>query len=83
MDALVVLIPLIPFIAAVIIGTGNWLGWIDGEEGEAFTGITANWAVTMACLLALVLLGADGFGKNSGIFIAGNWLASEDRKSVV
>jgi NADH:ubiquinone oxidoreductase subunit 5 (subunit L)/multisubunit Na+/H+ antiporter MnhA subunit len=80
MDALAGLIPLIPFFAVVIIGIGNWLGWIADEKSEAFTAMVANWAITMACLLALVLLGADGLGKNSGAFTAGNWLASDTFK---
>lgn len=80
MDALAVLIPLIPFFAAFIIGIGNWLGWVADEKSETFTAMVANWAITMACLLALVVFSADCFGKNSGRFTAGTWLASDTFK---
>ena len=77
MDALAVLIPLLPFLASVIIGAGHVLGWIKDEACENFTAVTANWALTMACLLALALMGSDFMGKNSGIFSVGTWLTSD------
>jgi formate hydrogenlyase subunit 3/multisubunit Na+/H+ antiporter MnhD subunit len=77
MDALAVLIPLLPFIAATFIGIGHLSGTLDGEASESATVIIANWTISMSCLLALVLLGADLLGKNTGSFNVGQWLASD------
>ncbi len=77
MDALVILIPLLPFIAATLIGIGHLSGILNGEASESTTAIIASWAISMSCLLALVLLGADLLGKNTGLFSAGQWLASD------
>jgi len=76
-DALVVLIPLLPFIAAALIGIGHLSGILHGEASENTTAIIANWAISMSCLLAMVLLGADLLGKNTGSLSVGQWLASE------
>ena len=80
MDALVVLIPLLPFIAAALIGIGHLSGTLDGETSESTTALIANWAISMSCLLALILLAADLLGKNTGSFNAGQWLASDTLK---
>ena len=77
MDALVFLIPLLPFIAAALIGIGLLSGILNGETSESTTAIIASWAISMSCLLALVLLGADLLGKNMGSFSVGQWLASD------
>jgi NADH:ubiquinone oxidoreductase subunit 5 (subunit L)/multisubunit Na+/H+ antiporter MnhA subunit len=77
MDALVILIPLLPFIAVALIGIGQLSGILNGETRESTTAIIATWAISMSCLLALVLLGADLLGKNVGSFNAGQWLASD------
>jgi NADH:ubiquinone oxidoreductase subunit 5 (subunit L)/multisubunit Na+/H+ antiporter MnhA subunit len=77
MDALAVLIPLLPFIAAALIGIGHLSGTLDGETSESTTAIIASWAISMSCLLALVLLGADLLEKNTGSFTVGQWLASD------
>ncbi len=77
MDAIVVFIPLFPFFAAALIGTGHLLGVINGEDSEGLTAIIASWAVSMSCLLAMVLLGADLLGKNTGSFSLGQWLTSD------
>jgi NADH:ubiquinone oxidoreductase subunit 5 (subunit L)/multisubunit Na+/H+ antiporter MnhA subunit len=77
MDALVVLIPLLPFIAAVLIGVGQIAQLLSGEAGESTTAIIATWAISMSCLLALVLLGADLLGKNTGALNTGQWLDSD------
>lgn len=77
MDALVLLIPLSPLAAALLIGGGHFFGLIQGEEGESVTAELANWAITLSCLLALILLGADVLGKNQGTFDIGRWLSSD------
>ncbi|MBL6987976.1 MAG: hypothetical protein ISR72_13260 [Methylobacter sp.] len=77
MDALVTLIPLMPLAAAATIGIGHLFGFISGETGESFTADIAGWAITMSCLLALTLLGADLLGKNTGSYTLGYWLNSD------
>jgi hypothetical protein len=71
MDAFAVLIPLMPAIAAFIIGLGHLFGAIKGEASETFTALTASWAVSMSCLLALTLLGADLLDRNNDSLMAG------------
>jgi NADH:ubiquinone oxidoreductase subunit 5 (subunit L)/multisubunit Na+/H+ antiporter MnhA subunit len=80
MDALVVLIPLMPLAAASAIGIGHLFGAINGEQGETVTADIASWAVIMSSLLALTLLGADLLGKNSGSYNIGQWLNSDTLK---
>ncbi|MCX7101265.1 MAG: proton-conducting transporter membrane subunit [Methylobacter sp.] len=77
MDALVILIPLIPLIAAAIIGLGHLFGFLKGEASENITADIAGWAISMSFLLSLALLGADLLGKNTGIYSAGPWLSSD------
>lgn len=77
MDALVVLIPLMPLVAASAIGIGHLFGAISGEADESTTADIAGWAITMSCLLALTLLGADLLGKNTGSYTIGHWLSSD------
>ena len=77
MDALVVFIPLLPLLAAAVIGVGHLSGMLDGEARETTTAGIASWAITLSCLLALALLGADFLGKNAGSFGIGNgWEAA-------
>ena len=77
MDYLAVFIPLLPLLAAVIIGMGNLLNKISGQAGERISARLANSAITLSCLLAFVLMGADLLDKNSGSYIIGQWLNSE------
>jgi len=77
MDALVVLIPLMPLISALVIGIGHLFGAISGEQSETVTADIASWTVFMSSLLALTLLGADLLGKNTGSYNVGHWLDSE------
>ena len=67
-DVLVVLIPLLPLLAAGFIGVGHLMGALDGETDENTTAAIATWAIVLSCLLALILLAADLLGKNSGSF---------------
>jgi NADH:ubiquinone oxidoreductase subunit 5 (subunit L)/multisubunit Na+/H+ antiporter MnhA subunit len=80
MDALVVLIPFMPFLAAAIVGIGHLFGFIKDEASETFTALTATWAISMSCLLALALLGADLLQRNNGTFDIGLWLDSDTLK---
>ncbi len=77
MDALVLLIPLSPLAAALLIGCGYLSGYIKGEESESATAELANWAITLSCLVSLILLGADILGKTQGTFDIGRWLSSD------
>jgi NADH:ubiquinone oxidoreductase subunit 5 (subunit L)/multisubunit Na+/H+ antiporter MnhA subunit len=77
MDALVILIPLMPFIAAALIGMGHVFGIISGEADESTTAGIATWAISMSSLLALTLLGADLLDKNTGSYNIGQWLSSD------
>lgn len=77
MDYLAVFIPLLPLIAAVIIGFGHLFNYINGREDEWITVRIAKVAITLSCFLAIALLISDLMGKNSGSFSVGEWLASE------
>ncbi|MBL1265403.1 proton-conducting transporter transmembrane domain-containing protein [Methylomicrobium sp. RS1] len=77
MDALVILIPLLPLGAALMLGLGILFDWWSGEEKESLTSGIALWTVTMSALLALTLFGADLAGKNRGSFNLGTWLQSD------
>jgi NADH:ubiquinone oxidoreductase subunit 5 (subunit L)/multisubunit Na+/H+ antiporter MnhA subunit len=82
-DALAALIPLMPLVAALIIGMGNLFGALKGEASESFTSLTATWAISMSCLLALALMGADVLQKNNGTFTVGLWMDSENLNIVM
>ncbi|MCX7069067.1 MAG: proton-conducting transporter membrane subunit [Methylococcales bacterium] len=77
MDALVLLILLSPLCAAILVGGGHLFGHLDGEESESITSSCILWAITLSCLLSLVLLVADMLGKNAGSFDLGRWLSSD------
>lgn len=78
MDALVILIPLLPLLAAGAIGCGHLAGVLRGEAGEGITADIACGAISLSCLMALALLGGDWLGKNQGFFSVGQWLGSDD-----
>ncbi len=77
MDALVILIPLLPLLAAAIIGIGQFAGLLEGVHGERATADIALWTISMSSLLSLTLLGADLLGKNAGSIVIGQWLQSD------
>jgi len=77
MDALVILIPLLPLAAASAIGIGHLFGAISGEAGESTTADIASWTIIMSSLLALTLLAADLLGKNTDSYNVGHWLNSD------
>lgn len=75
MDYLIVLIPLAPLIAAACIGVGHFAGVIMGEVSEKVTARIATTAITLSCLIALILLGQTWLGPPPlGIYNAGQWL---------
>ncbi len=78
MNSLVVLIPLLPFIAAIIIGIGQLVGFLRDEDSESTTALIALWTTSMSFLLASTLLGTDLLHKNASSFLVGQWLSSEN-----
>jgi len=77
MDAVVILLPLLPLLAAAVIGIGYVSGALGKEASENTTADIVGGAVIMSCLLALILLVADLMGKNIGAFSIGQWLGSD------
>ncbi|MFA5983619.1 MAG: proton-conducting transporter membrane subunit [Methylococcaceae bacterium] len=77
MDALVVLIPLLPLLAAIVIGIGHIFGWLKGEISEAATADIAKGTLLISSLLALALLTGDFLDKNTGYYSIGQWLSSD------
>ncbi|HSN23531.1 MAG TPA: proton-conducting transporter membrane subunit, partial [Methylomicrobium sp.] len=77
MDSLVILIPLLPFCAAIVLGVGILFNCLIGERSEGLSSGIALWAVTMSGLLSLTLYGAGMLGINHGSFNLGSWLESE------
>lgn len=77
MDFLIVLIPLLPLLAAGIIGIGVLLGWIAGEKSESMTSVIANGSASLSAILAFALLVADMAGNNVGTYSIGQWLHSD------
>lgn len=78
MDALTVFIPLLPLLAALIIGLGHFFGVLQGESKESLTADISLWTLTLACLMALVVAGAELLGNNTGLFVVGDWLRCEN-----
>lgn len=77
MDFLAILIPLLPFLAAGVIGIGILLGWITGEKSESTTSTIAIGSTFLSVILAAALLVADLAGNNIGIYRIGQWLHSD------
>ena len=77
-DVLVVLIPLLPLLAAGVIGVGHLLGALDGEADENTTAAIATWAIVLSCLLALSLAGRRFTGQEFRL-IRGRTMAEQRR----
>jgi len=77
MDGLVILIPLLPLLAALLIGTGHFFALLQGDASENITADIAVWAMALSCLMALSLLVADLQDGNAGAFSIGQWLGSD------
>lgn len=80
MDALVLLIPLLPFLASIAVGLGILSGVLDGETKESWTAAIVLWGMSMSCLLSMTLLSADFIGVNKGAVHLGFWFASDRLK---
>jgi len=77
MDALVILIPLLPMLAATVILGGLLFGILPSGKHETLSVDLATWSLTLSSLMAIALLGGDLFGKNHGYFSIGQWLDSD------
>lgn len=77
MDFLVIFIPLLPLLAAIVIGSGHLLGKISGREDEAKTVAIAKNAITASCFIAIALFLFNLLGFNEGSYVAGQWLSSD------
>ncbi len=73
MNAWIVIVPLLPLLAAVLTGLLHFLRIVDGESGEkATTGIALS-AISLSLLIMLVFSIRNEPGT-SDIYSAGNWL---------
>jgi len=77
MDFLAALIPLLPFLAAGVIGIGMLLGRITGEKSESTTSTISIGSVSLSTLLAFALLVGDLTGNSAGAYGIGQWLHSD------
>ncbi len=77
MDALVILIPLFPLAAALIIASGMMLGLLRDNAQEVFTAELTTYSLMLSSLMAGCLFIADLAGKNQGTFSTGEWLNSD------
>ncbi|MEQ1636170.1 MAG: proton-conducting transporter membrane subunit [Methylococcales bacterium] len=77
MDSVVVVIPLLPLLAALIIGIGQLPGIFCGKAQEAFTAKLSLSALTLVLLASFSLIIAEQLGKSTGNYFAGIWLKSE------
>ena len=78
MDYLAIFIPLMPFVAAAIIGFGHIFNYIAGQQGESMTADIAKNAIYLSCFAAIALLIADLADMNEGKVVAMQWLGSGD-----
>jgi len=78
MDYLAIFIPLMPLVAAAIIGFGHIFDQIVGQKGESITADIAKNAIYLSCAAAIALLVADLYGMNEGYIVAAQWLGSGD-----
>ena len=70
------MIPLLPFLAAAFIGFGVLFNRISGKQDEFITAKAAKSVITLSCLIAIGLLGADLSGINPNHVTLGKWLNS-------
>jgi len=52
-------------------------GLLQSGKQQGFTADVATWALTLSCLIAIALAGADLLGKNHGYISIGQWLNSD------
>ena len=74
MDALAPLIPLIPALAALLIGVSHFGGLLNGKASEGTTFLIASTSIYISALLCLSLLWAGANNLLAGSYQAGTWL---------
>ncbi|MDD1621704.1 MAG: hypothetical protein LUQ11_09495 [Methylococcaceae bacterium] len=70
-----ILIPLLPLLAAMLIGGLNFFKILDGEAGEKYTARIALTAIGFSAAVGLGLLGANWFAGMDEAYSYGNWLS--------
>ena len=76
MAVYVCLIPLLPLLAALLIGGLHFFRVLDGETDEKITARIACAAIGFSVLVALTLLAAALSGQLADAYAYGNWLSS-------
>ncbi len=76
MDFLVSLIPLVPLVATLTIGLGQFSRFLDGSRSEALTSRIACWSVYISTALCFALLWLDSNNALTGSYTVGTWLNS-------
>lgn len=76
MTAWIVLIPLLPFLAAGLIGCLHFCRILEGEASEKTTARIAVSAISLAVIVALVLLFMHLSGQPADSYDYGSWLSS-------
>lgn len=76
MNKLILLIPLFPFLAALLIGAGHFAGLLHGETNERTTARFALTAIALSCLLALGFAASELLGYRVAALQAGVWFGS-------
>lgn len=77
MDALVLLVPFLPFLACLIIGIGCALSVLTGEDSEYISADIGVGALGLSFLMASALWVADILGQTHGYFSVGQWLSCD------
>jgi NADH:ubiquinone oxidoreductase subunit 5 (subunit L)/multisubunit Na+/H+ antiporter MnhA subunit len=78
LDRLIVLIPLLPMLAALLLGLGIVSGRIAGEASERFTARLVVSITALSFLLSALATGLRAAGLMSEHVVLGTWLASGD-----
>lgn len=76
MNAWIVLVPLSPFLAALLIGGLHFFSIIDGQDGEKISARITQTAIAMSVLVAASLLAGNDFSRSCDAYEFGTWLQS-------
>jgi NADH:ubiquinone oxidoreductase subunit 5 (subunit L)/multisubunit Na+/H+ antiporter MnhA subunit len=72
----IVLVPLLPFLAAFFIGVLHFGHWLDGERHEKVTERLSVWPMTVSTLMVLSYVIADLTGIQADGQLYGSWLSN-------
>ncbi|QPK62221.1 hypothetical protein IVG45_15370 [Methylomonas sp. LL1] len=76
MAAWIVFVPLLPLLAALLIGGLHFFQIIDGEADEKSTARIGLTAISLSVLISLAILAGDLSGQLADSYHVGNWLDS-------